>query len=1589
MRTEAGRKAVVGVEMLVPVFLLMFALIVIFAGIEWSMNTLSLMAEEKQITQMDAEILGLNQLYIEPSLRFTMQDVTRDLALHGGLSSDILANRKLFVLEGTSNEDIEDIRQKLEKDFADGNLDFPSVESQMKVEGNILYWSDVKGENQIVETIPYKYNELPYSSTTIGCDSCPGSIVFKNSSTLLIKNLKGSLNKYVRGDGGAWVLPEAYTGPTVISSGVEIMLEAVDDSEADLEGAYDITSAFKPIFPDVSYPGDALSQRIAFPRFTDIMMSDRLNTYRSDYGSSKTSVGSTLSLGTWNAYFIPQDSDSTTTLSFYGGNRIASNTGFVSMENTDPVMVRLDNSYWKLFGIAEEFFDDVKDDDFLSSSIDSPKTIDAFYRKKYESFDIFRENRAKTCTGEWQDVHSNNTYTCSGQQDDNIYDDVDTCYASSHTDSGLYIKEITIDSHEYDAGEPINVYVDIICVPDEEFVWTVAYSWTESDWEFIESGTSVCPGITMISNGGSTRLTESFTMECVANCPTQHIRASVGKAGKGDSAGEICMGSSHADNDEITFEHLASVVSTSLYADYVNDSCFDGDTECRFSKTCNEKYSDAPPVLRPKNAGDKFATLKADSLYTSKPIRFDVADDFNYDYRQKFIDKNIVPFLYDKISDDDLADNISAPNTEMYLTFNYGSNTTLGCGEREDIIEEIKVYLDDYYGKATLLATINPDLEATDNEDFFREQKIRFSTSARDRIAKNIADNGYIDLKLQVKTSEYGENMPSQMYTDRNQRVYIFDNLLSGAYPSRIIDINPEVEKNDIDPTIENGFAEAKGIAVDRDGNIYVINHDDSRLHKYNKYGMFKGYMDLPDLDPRGIDIDTATGNIYISYYDGKNITRYDNFFDSRDFALNPGIPPRAFEMCTAFGSAHPTDVTYYKGTLFAVFDNNKLDFCHPQSNSWFIGSLPDVSAGDKIMAISADSAADKLYAKVIKPVFDPVTSTTTNYRYYYVYNLSAYLSAANPTTTYITRLDSETIPIDFSFEKFDIYTPKEGGDAQAYFVRDTSSKPDTYALLDDFTLNIDFGNNLRVDVDSIENVEGLTDKIKYYEDGCGSVAVKDDCEVLWIQYALNEYYDKFDLYNAANCGAGATEDDAARIKSLLGLQQSDSIPCTQTIDSANIDSFLGAFMRVKVEDKIIGPRIEDLVRQYNDDYNGDEIYIDVDYKINSDFSTSWDSDEYWAEKDSYSTGSINTGVPCACKGKSQSCLGGYSGDGVSSRTHRTNSWCEYKYGAIYSFNITIEDRSTDVWDPVLHKMTTLKFKYGFEWSVLDKEIDNIYTADERDLAPYRGGHSDFDDSYSGTYCGYSPDFCHVQNGIPNYEHYLGDSLDCPSNAGDPVTYNVLHCQNDDYSICYGPRHSHSCGEGCSYTHRHKSCTRYEDCPSKASNAKYIDFNYYKSACPVSNYVEVSTPPAVTPPATPDPDDDCCCDEDGNPIALEGDGSCSGVDCCCDDDEDCIDGESEFLLDDITINSHEASVSDPVSITYDMSYLNTLCIKTTFNPATPTPIIPNGCNCAPMENLPQYPNILTEDSGSIKDLTIYINKSYVGTLSIEKKDSCP
>ena len=109
----------------------------------------------------------------------------------------------------------------------------------------------------------------------------------------------------------------------------------------------------------------------------------------------------------------------------------------------------------------------------------------------------------------------------------------------------------------------------------------------------------------------------------------------------------------------------------------------------------------------------------------------------------------------------------------------------------------------------------------------------------------------------------------------------------------------------------------------------------------------------------------------------------------------------------------------------------------------------------------------------------------------------------------------------------------------------------------------------------------------------------------------------------------------------------------------------------------------------------------------------------------------------------------------------------------------------------------------------------------------------------------------------------------------------------------------------------------------------------------------------------------------------------------CDNDEDCIDGESEFLLDDITINSHEASVSDPVSITYDMSYLNTLCIKTTFNPATPTPIIPNGCNCAPMENLPQYPNILTEDSGSIKDLTIYINKSYVGTLSIEKKDSCP
>ncbi len=1421
MNTDKVKKGIIGIEMLIPVFLLMFSIIVIFAGIEWSMNTLSLMAEEKQITQMDAEILGMNQLYIEPSLKFTMQEITRELALHGGLSSEILANSKLFVLKGTSVANKSSIEQDLENDFAAGNLDFPSVDSQMKVEGNILYWSYVAGENQNVETIPYKYNYVPYIGTDLGCTACPTSATFPGSSIIMIQSLKGSLERY-DWDGSNWILSETYTDLDVISTDVRVQLKVTAGSEAHIKGAHTIGSAFEPLFPKISYPGDALAQRYEFPRFTDIMMSDRFNQFRSDYGSSKTSIGSTLSLGTWNSFFIPIYENENKTISFYGGNRIVSDTGFVSMENTDHLVIELDNRYWKLFSIAEKFMYNVTDVNFLAAD----KTINAYYQKKYASFDIFRENTAKTCTEEWQAVLADNTYNCSGQQKDNLYSTVDTCSASNHIDSTLYIKEITVDSQGYDMGETINVYVDVICVPGETFVSTIAYSYAETGWDDIKGDTITCPPLTMISDGGYIRLSESFIMS--TTYATHHIRASVGRVSKGDSAGETCMDSSVADNDEITFGYIGTVVS-SLYADYVEDSCFDGDMKCIFQDSCNVKYSGTPPILEPKNSGDKFVTLRAkeDGLYTSIPVRFDITNDFNYDFGQKFTGKSIVPFFYEDIDKVDLADNISAPGADMYLTFNYGSNTTLSCGEREDIITEIKIYLDDYNGYAALLETLNPDLKGTDSEDFFKKQRIVFDSAAKLKIAQNIKNNGYIDLKIQVKTDKYGENLPSQMYTDRNQRVYIFDNLINGAYPSMIMDINPVDEENVHDHSIENGFAEAKGIAVDKDENIYIINSDEHRLHKYNSYGIFQGYMGLPDQSPQGIDIDIPTGNVYITFKDMDNVTRYGSFFNSKDFGLNSGTPPTPFEMCSNSINS-PIDVAVYENVPFVANDSFKLFYCVADEVKTLF--LEDVLSGYKIDAISIDSAEKKLYAKVKIPVYYPNGTLHYYELHYRVFDLSVWVIGHNS----VSKL-AETLPIGFSFEKFDIYTPVEGGDMQAYFVRDTDPKSDTYALLDDFTLNIDFGSTLQLKLESMANIEGLTDRIEYHNDGCGGVSTISDCRNLWKRYALNEYYDKFDLFNEANCGAGATAEDAAIVKSLLGLLQSATIPCFETIDSAWINDYPDYYLSFKMENKIIGPRIIEKVRELNNIYNTDNIYIDVDYTIHSDFNSSWGADDLWAEKNSYLPASNKlSSKPCTCKGRSKACG---DGDGPDKKIHTIYSWCEYKYGAIYSLNITIEDRDTEVWDPLLHDTTTLKFKYGFEWSVLDDDINFKYVADERFLLPYAG-------LSPNAYCPvYTPEGCHTQenvstsNVLVNYYYAQWDPTDCPSRIGDSVIYKTLYCQDDDYSkcgywstcaatcCCIGtPPHSYACTKPC-YKH---TCGPSPVCSSNYNYA-VSDVNKYET----------------------------------------------------------------------------------------------------------------------------------------------------------------
>ncbi|MBW6462409.1 MAG: hypothetical protein K0B07_05165 [DPANN group archaeon] len=1416
-------KGVSGIELLIPIFLMMFSLIVIFAGVEWGVNTLVLMDNEKKVTQMDTELLSVTDLYITPSLKYAMQEVTRDLALHGGLSSEILKNYKLFIEAGTSTSPFE---TQIENDFNHGNLDFPSITNPpMKIEGDILYWSYVLGENNNKKTIPYTFDLI--SSTTPYKLYGTRSLQWSPPFTYLITDVDGTVNKY---DvvGTNYILSGQYTGPAVISGDTLIKLNMSGGTgSANVEGVYNISSYFEPLFPRISYPDDALAQRTIFPRFTDIMLSDRLNSYRSDYGDSKTDIGSTLSLGTWNAFFVPVLMELDKTVAFYGGNRIVETTSSIEMQNTDPVKSELDNRYWKLFDLANLFMGTITDNDFLDDTL----TMNAHYSESYVGHEIFRDKSSKTCSDEWG-------ISCDGITENTVA--TPSCTPSPSSTTELYIKELTIDSHEYELSEIINVKLFVDCIYNEYFNWTIAYYDGGIDWGYNKTGTTKCPSFA----GGSITISEQLAMESTYS-GIHLIRASVGNDST-DILGSTCMS---ADNDDVTFTYLG-VAGSYMYADdYVNDTCFDGDKNCIFQKTCNDKYQGTPPQLRPKNPSDKFTTLTAkDGSYESVPIIFDVEDNFNNNYHQKFVNMGLVPFIYENMTKEELAKNISVAD-EVSLTFNYGSDTTIACSEREDIIEKVTVFM--LYNPTLLpsitvetfvmtpqkltedtsrieIGSINPELGATDSSDFYKKQKIPLNKAL---IAEVINKTGTAEFTIRVDTVANGENIPAQMYPEINSRIYAYDVLTKGAYPSRTIDINPTYITNSLEPSMNYGFKNAKGIATDSYGNIYVINSDDHRLYRYNRFGTFNGWMDLPDLDPRGVDIDTRNGNIYISYYIGKNITRYDNFFDSRNLAQNPGIPPKPFQKCSRFASAYPTDVAFYKGTVFTIFEDNKLDYCKTSSDSWLIiNTLPDVAGTDKIMAISVDQAEDRLYAKVNKPTgFVDVNGNPTYYRYYYVYDLSVFVNTLNPTS--ITRIIDETIPINFSLTYFDIYTPQKGGDTQAYFTYMTKSKKDTYALLDDFRFNIDFGDTFKIEVESMENIKGLTDRIEYYDDGCGSVTKKDNCETLWGTYALNEYFKEISYFNKStdvdctelNQGLGPVDNETiSKIKTILNIPQDDTILCTKTIDSANIPIlFIGDYMELKIKDKIIGPRIINEVRRLNDVYNSEGIYIDVDYTINSDFGTGWDDDGFWKEKDKYVDTRVTSTI-CTCETTSSASCGSYTGR-ASDFYEKTESYCEYSYGAIYSMNVTIEDKNTNIWDPILHDMTSLKFKYGFEWSVLDNIISHIYIADER------GGQR---------YCGITPEGCHKQDTFVNYDDAEDDPDDCDANIGADVTYVGKTCITDTHGTCWtGGYHDcnyYSCNCGTSGDPPSYSCdTCHEHCKTYTCSACGYNYNcnYYSDSC--------------------------------------------------------------------------------------------------------------------------------------------------------------
>ncbi len=1386
----SSSKGSVGLELLVPLFLMVFAIVVIYTGIEWGVNNMVLMEQEKQINQMDTELLSINDLYISPSLRFSSQAVTRDLSENGGLSSDIIANKKLFSRIDYLHDD--SMESDIESDFESGDMDFPSVESHIKVVGDYFYWSYVDSVDKTYETIPYRYDEIDYS-----LDGSDGRKAIVGPYTVLLTDMDGSVT--VEYDDGT---EEIITGPSVISGYQDVHIDTGDSSVRVL-GAQDIDSDIKPLFPDISYTGDAYEQRYDFPLFADSMMDSNLNSYRSDYGSSNADIGSDLSLGTWKGYLVPTDSKDET-ISFYGGNRLVHRTEEIEMKNSDPVMSSDPNRYWYLYDIANEMYGEFRDDDFLYEDL----TIDAHYtRDMIGGADIFRDVTTKTCDYEWGSVG----ISCSDAEDENT-----DCPVSHDPGETPYIEEMAIRPSKPKMGEMVDVSFTIECETGQDVVWRVSYNSGDPDdfEEFHESGTFTCGGLDSISIIDSSKYEETVSFSVATTLDVQDIRASVGLASD-NSVDDVCM---DGDNDDMTFEILDSSSRGTYYAQSTKDRCFDGDVGCMVKTECSDDYSKEKTISSDHN----MIRLKGDDKsYVSENAQFDFVTEFNEDFKDGYIDDGQIPFIFKDMDASEIADHVASAQ-DITFTFDYGSDTTIACGEREDIISDMRLYL----VGSDLSVSTNPDLEGTSHDKVFKTHSIDI-TDMKDEMASMIRSDGRISLKLDIETLSKGENLPDAMYPESHNRIYMYDNYEYGDIPRNYIDMPSKDHENTKSKSGGYGFIESYGMATDSEGNVYVIDGDDPDdplLYRYNRHGVFTGYMDILAESPRGVDVDTGTGNIYISYLDSDKVVRYTNFFDTREFIQDPGSPSYPTEIDGVIGDA--LDIAFYDGNLFAATDDNRLYYHIYGDDRWGKLGLKGISGNHKIHRVSVDQESSTLYLKILKPTDDGIYDVE-----YMEYDLSSWpedLASIEPS-------DEESFSVGFTIDYFDIYSPSETGNKKVYMLKRTKDKHDVHALLDDLKLDIGF-KDLKIEAESFHAVENLTDRIEYYDDGCGNAHEKDSCPSLWKDYALNEHFRETSIFNHSNSYDDcidlnySIDRNTKDILKAYGLNTlNDAITCDHTIDDAAIDQYPSAYLEHKIEDKIIGPRIEAKIREFNDKYNDEGIYIQADYVIDSDFGINWDDDGYFKSirKDHESK---KTGYACRCKGRSKSC--GH-GDGNREYIYKTETFCEYVYGSIFRINITIEDSKVKVWDPVTHKMISQRFKYGVEGSVYDGNIDYRYIADER------GGWSS---AISGVpvYCSsHSPiGSCHVQSilednrDIPDYEDKEDDPGDCPEYAGSSVTYNELHCENDDYDKCSSPIKTKKvdCGEDCTktITYRTYSCYRYDDCSSKWDNAK-DDVTYYKT----------------------------------------------------------------------------------------------------------------------------------------------------------------